>query len=119
MKILIIEDNELNMKLIEAVLQTTECTLIKAIDAESGLDLVRENKPDLILMDIQLPGMDGLSATRIIKGDPDLNAIPIVALSSHAMLGDEDKAKDAGCDGYITKPIDTRTFLQAIGQYLK
>ncbi len=119
MKILIIEDNELNIKLVEAVLQTTKCTLIKALDAETGIELVREHKPDLILMDIQLPGMDGLSATRIIKGDPDLNTIPIIALSSHAMIGDEDKARDAGCDNYITKPIDTRTFLKSIDKYMK
>jgi CheY-like chemotaxis protein len=93
--------------------------MLEANDAEIGIQLVREQRPDLVLMDIQLPGMDGLSATKIIKEDPDLKDIPIVALTSYAMQGDKEKALAAGCTGYIAKPIDTRKFLGTISQYLK
>ena len=117
--ILVIEDNELNMKLVRSLLKRGNYDVIEAIDAEKGMQLARTNHPDLILMDIQLPGMDGLSATKILKADPVLQEIPIVALTSHAMEGDDKKALDAGCDGYITKPIDTKNFLPSIGQYLK
>jgi CheY-like chemotaxis protein len=93
--------------------------VIEAIDAEKGMQLARKNHPDLILMDIQLPGMDGLSATKILKADPVLQEIPIVALTSHAMEGDDKKALAAGCDGYIPKPIDTKNFLPTIGQFIQ
>jgi CheY-like chemotaxis protein len=93
--------------------------MLEAIDAESGIEQIREQRPDLVLMDIQLPGMDGLSATKIIKEDPSLKDIPVVALTSYAMQGDEEKALEAGCSGYIAKPIDTRKFLETISQYLK
>ena len=117
-KILVIEDNELNLKLIDSLLKLGHYETVGAADAETGIQLAREHDPDLVLMDIQLPGMDGLHASRIIKADPELKDIPVVALTAHAMLGDEDKAKEAGCDGYLSKPIDTRTFLQTIGQYV-
>lgn len=117
--ILVIEDNELNMKLVKSLLGIGKYNVLTAEDAESGMKLARQNQPDLILMDIQLPGIDGLSATKILKADPALHEIPIIALTSHAMEGDDKKAFDAGCDGYIAKPIDTKNFLATISQYLK
>ena len=117
--ILVIEDNELNMKLVKSLLEIGKYRVLAAEDAESGIQVARENHPDLILMDIQLPGMDGLTATKILKADRKVHAIPIVALTSHAMEGDDKKALTAGCDGYIPKPIDTKNFLATIGQYLK
>ena len=117
--ILVIEDNELNMKLVRSLLKMGNYDVIEAIDAEKGMQLARKNHPDLILMDIQLPGMDGLSATKILKADPVLQEIPIVALTSHAMEGDDKKALDVGCNGYIAKPIDTKNFLTTIGQFIQ
>ena len=117
--ILVVEDNELNMKLVRGLIKIGKYGMLEAIDAESGIEKIREQRPDLVLMDIQLPGMDGLSATKIIKEDPALKDIPVVALTSYAMQGDEEKALEAGCSGYIAKPIDTRKFLETISQYLK
>ena len=117
--ILVIEDNKLNMKLVNGLITIGKYRMLEAVDAESGIQLIREQRPDLVLMDIQLPGMDGLSATKVIKEDPDLKDIPIVALTSFAMQGDEEKALAVGCTGYITKPIDTRKFLETVSQYLK
>ncbi len=92
--------------------------MLEAVDAESGIQLAQEHHPDLILMDIQLPGMDGLTATREIRNDPAAKDISVVALTSYAMEGDEEKAMDAGCAGYIAKPIDTRRFLETVGEFL-
>ena len=117
--ILVVEDNELNMKLVRGLIQIGKYRMLEAIDAESGIQLTREQQPDLILMDIQLPGMDGLTATKILKEDPSLKDIPIVALTSYAMQGDKEKAIQAGCTGYIAKPIDTRKFLETISEYFK
>jgi CheY-like chemotaxis protein len=117
--ILVVEDNELNMKLVKGLIKIGKYRMLEAIDAESGIQLIREQRPDLVLMDIQLPGMDGLSATKIIKEDPSLKDIPIVALTSYAMQGDKEKTLEAGCTGYIAKPIDTRKFLETLAQYLK
>jgi len=116
--ILVIEDNALNAKLVRSLLAIGKYSVLEASDAESGIQLAREKRPDLILMDMQLPGMDGLDATRLIKIDPDLKSIPIIALTSREMDGDDRKAIEAGCDGYISKPIDTRGFLKTIDQYL-
>ena len=116
--VLIIEDNELNMKLVRSMLQLAHYGIIEAQNAEDGIKLARKHLPNLILMDVQLPGIDGLDATRIIKKDPSLAHIPIVALTSYAMQGDEEKAMSAGCSGYIAKPIDTRNFLDFLSQYL-
>ena len=118
-KILMIEDNELNMKLIRSLLKIGNYEMLEALDAETGIQLIRKHRPDLILMDIQLPGMDGLRATRMIKDDPDLKNIPVVAVTSYAMQGDDVKASEAGCAGYITKPINTKEFLKTIEQYLQ
>jgi CheY-like chemotaxis protein len=117
--ILVVEDNELNMKLVRGLIKIGKYRMLEANDAEFGIQLIREQQPDLVLMDIQLPGMDGLSATKIIKEDPDLKDIPIVALTSYAMQGDKEKALAAGCTGYIAKPIDTRKFLETVSQYLR
>ena len=116
--VLVIEDNELNLKLVRSLLKLGHYQAIEAVDAETGIQLAREQLPDLILMDIQLPGMDSLTATRIIKKDPELKDIPIVALTSYAMDGDEEKAIEAGCAGYIAKPVDTRSFLSNVAQFL-
>ncbi len=117
--ILVIEDNPLNMKLVKGLLKIGNYQMLEANDAESGIQLIREQQPDLVLMDIQLPGMDGLAATKILKEDSDLKDIPIVALTSYAMQGDKEKALEAGCSGYIAKPIDTRKFLETLAQYLE
>ena len=117
--ILVVEDNDLNMKLVKSLLEIGDYHVLEAMEAQTGIQLAREHRPDLILMDIQLPGMDGLTATRIIKGDNALKDIPVVAITSYAMEGDESKTREAGCTGYIAKPIDTRSFLDNITQYMK
>jgi len=116
--VLVVEDNEMNMKLVRSLLHLGKYQVLEAVDAENGIQLAREHHPDLILMDIQLPGMDGLTATREIKNDPAVKDISVVALTSYAMEGDEEKARGAGCAGYIAKPIDTRRFLETVGQFL-
>ena len=116
--ILVIEDNPLNMKLERVLLGLAAYEVIEASDAERGIALAREHHPDLILMDVQLPGIDGLTATRILKEDPELRGIAIVAVTSFAMTGDEERALEAGCAGYLTKPINTRTFLTDVARYL-
>jgi CheY-like chemotaxis protein len=117
--VLVIEDNKLNMKLVRTLLHFGKYGVLEARDAETGVQMAREHQPDLILMDIQLPGLDGLSATRIIKEDPALKDIGIVALTSYAMRSDEMKAMEAGCTGYISKPINTRTFLETISRFIR
>ena len=118
-KVLVIEDNPLNMKLVRVLLSGAGFEVLEAVDAEKGIALARERNPDLILMDVQLPGMDGLSATRVIRGDPELREIAVVAITSFAMTNDEEKAREAGCTGYVTKPINTRTFLDEITKYIQ
>ncbi len=118
-KILVIEDNELNLKLVRTLLEMADYTVLAAGNAEQGIALARDASPDLILMDIQLPGLDGLSATRNIQADPQLSHIPIIAVTSFAMEGDQQKAFDAGCTGYIAKPIDTRNFINQVNTYLE
>ena len=104
-KILIIEDNAANMKLAVLLMQNAGHTALCAIDAETGLTLARADRPQLILMDIQLPGMDGLAATRLLKSDAATAAIPIIALTSMAMKDDQAKTRVAGCDAYNAKPL--------------
>lgn len=118
-KILVIEDNQMNMKLVRSLLRLKNFEVIEAEDGEMGIKLAAQHMPHLILMDIQLPGIDGLAATSIIKNDPDLKHIPVIALTSHAMRGDDLKAREAGCQGYITKPIDTRHFIDTIMRYMQ
>jgi len=116
--ILIIDDNRTNLKLAQLVLQTAGYNVSTALDADEALELLKSFRPDLILMDIQLPGMDGLELTRRLKSDSATRKIPIVALTAYAMKGDQQKTTDAGCDGYIGKPIDTRSLPQLVRQYL-
>ena len=108
--ILIVDDNELNLKLMRWLLEKQGYSVHTAANAEAARARVRVVNPDLILMDIQLPDIDGLQLTREFKADPGLRRIPIVAVTSYAMKGDRQKTLDAGCDGYITKPIDTQQF---------
>jgi len=115
--ILVVEDNEMNMKLMRAVLQKDNYRILEAKDAETGISLAREQHPDLILMDIQLPGMDGLSASQIIKNDQGLKDIPIFALTGLAMESDKAKAMDIGLVGYIVKPFSVKVFLETIANY--
>jgi CheY-like chemotaxis protein len=117
--ILIVEDNAANLELATDLLEAGGYSVRQARDASEGLQLAREILPDLILMDLSLPGRDGLSTTRELKADPVTRHIPIVALTAHAMLGDESIAREAGCNGYLTKPIDTRRFAQSLGAWLK
>src|SRR5438128_2741992 len=108
-KILIVEDNAMNMELAADLLEAAGHEVFRARAAEQGIELARSAAPDLILMDISLPGMDGLVATQRLKAEPATRAIPVLALTAHAMKGDHEKALAAGCAGYLTKPIDTRT----------
>jgi CheY-like chemotaxis protein len=116
--ILIIEDNPLNLELATDLLEVNGFVVASAATAEEGLRLARELLPDLVLMDFSLPGMDGLSATRNLKADPATHHLAIVGLTAHAMKGDEELALNAGCDGYLTKPIDTRTFVAAVKKFI-
>ena len=117
-RILVIEDNPTNMRLATFLLQSAGHTVLAAKDAEIGLTLARGEHPDLILMDIQLPGMDGLKATGQLKRDDATRAIPVIALTSLAMKGDEERIRAAGCDGYIAKPLAYRDFLTVISAQL-
>jgi CheY-like chemotaxis protein len=116
--ILIVDDNPANLKLIRVLLAAEGYEIQCAADAEEALSILAEFRPHLILMDLQLPGMDGLTLTRKLKADPHTGHIPILALTAYAMKGDEQKAREAGCDGYITKPIDTRRLPQEIARFL-
>jgi two-component system, cell cycle response regulator DivK len=113
-KVLVVEDNPANMTLAVFLLQSVGHAVICATDAEAGLTLARDDQPDLILMDIQLPGMDGLEATMMLKRADATRAIPVIALTALAMKGDEERIRAAGCDGYIAKPMGYREFLSAI-----
>lgn len=116
--ILIVEDNPANLKLARVVLEKAGHVVLEAMDAEAGLALAREKRPDLILMDIQLPGMDGLTATMELKRDPATAAIPVLALTAHAMKGDEEKMLAAGCDGYLAKPFHYQELLARVAALL-
>jgi len=117
-RILIIEDNAANMKLACLLLRNAGHTVLCAVDAETGLTLARADQPDLILMDIQLPGMDGLAATALLKKDPATAAIPVIALTALAMKADQEKSQIAGCDAYIAKPLRYRELYAAIDSLL-
>ncbi len=113
-KVLVVEDNPANMTLAKFLLESVGHTVLSAIDAESGVILATTEQPDLILMDIQLPGMDGLQATGLLKADPGTRSIPVIALTALAMKGDEERILGAGCDGYVAKPLDYKQFLAKI-----
>ncbi|WP_313919931.1 response regulator [Tahibacter sp.] len=118
-RILVVDDNATNLKLASEVLEMEGHEVLRASDADEAQALLGAQRPDLILMDIALPGMDGLELTRRLKARPDLCAVPIIALSAFAMKGDEEKAFASGCDGYITKPINTRTFPAQVLAFLR
>ena len=117
-RILVVDDNEINLRLASVVLKTAGHAVAGAVDAEQALEMLRHFTPDLILMDIALPGMDGLSLTRRLKADERYRGVLIVALTAFAMKGDEQKALDAGCDGYIAKPIDIRRLAQQVAEVM-
>ena len=118
LKIMVVEDHQLNLKLVTDLLEIEGFEVMPCEDAESAVMAIRKGLPDMILMDIALPGMDGLELTRILKADAKTKDIVIVALTAFAMKGDREKALAAGCNGYITKPIETRRFKEQIMQYL-
>ena len=117
-RVLIIEDNPANMKLATLLLRNAGHTVLCAVDAETGLTLARAQQPDLILMDVQLPGMDGLAATALLKQAPATAAIPVIALTAMAMKEDQEKSRVAGCDAYIAKPLRYQELYAAIDTLL-
>ena len=116
--VLIVEDNELNMKLFHDLLEAQGYQTVGTRNGIDALDLARKHHPDLVLMDIQLPEVSGLEVTKWLKDDPDLKAIPVVAITAFAMRGDEEKIKSGGCEAYIAKPISVSNFLSTIGRFL-
>ena len=116
--ILVVEDQEDNMQILRDLLLSAGYEMIEAVNGEEALAAVAKRRPDLILMDIQLPVMDGYEATRRIKADPALQSIPIVAVTSYALSGDEEKARAAGCDDFVPKPYSPRQLLAKVRQYL-
>jgi two-component system cell cycle response regulator DivK len=116
--ILVVEDNAANLKLATFLLESAGYVVISAPNAEAGLTLARTQQPALILMDIQLPGMDGLQATALLKADAVTRAIPVIALTALAMKGDEERIRTAGCDGYVAKPLSYKDFLSTISLHL-
>jgi two-component system, cell cycle response regulator DivK len=117
-KILIVEDNDLHMKLFNDLLQAHGYETLQTMDGRHALKLAREGRPDLILLDIQLPEISGLEVTKMLKTDDDLKDIPVVAVTAFAMKGDEEQIRKGGCDGYIAKPISAPTFLATIAKFL-
>ena len=116
--VLIVEDNELNMKLFHDLLEAHGYATLETRNGIEALDLARKHRPDLILMDIQLPEVSGLEVTKWIKDDPELHAIPVIAVTAFAMKGDEEKIRSGGCEAYIAKPISVSNFLDTIGRFL-
>jgi two-component system, cell cycle response regulator DivK len=116
--ILIVEDNPTNMTLAVFLLQSAGHSVLSATDAEAGLTLARAERPSLILMDMQLPGMDGLEATALLKHDDATRAIPVIALTALAMKGDEERIRAAGCDAYIAKPMRYKEFIATVAAQL-
>ena len=117
-RILVVEDQEDNRQIIRDMLSATDYQITEAENGEEALAAVAKQRPDLILMDIQMPIMDGYEATRRIKADPGLRSVPIIAITSYALSGDEQKARAAGCDDYVPKPYSPRQLLAKIRQYL-
>lgn len=117
-KILIVEDNPMNMELAVDLLEANGFAVYCTRTAEDGIRLAREILPELVLMDISLPGMDGLCATRALKADAATSHLTVVGLTAHAMKGDEANGREAGFDGYLTKPINTRTFVASIKDFI-
>jgi two-component system cell cycle response regulator DivK len=116
--VLVVEDNELNMKLFHDLLEAHGYNILQTKDGMDALRIAREHKPDLILMDIQLPEVSGLEVTKWIKEDDDLKSIPVIAVTAFAMKGDEEKIRDGGCEAYIAKPISVTNFLETVRKFL-
>lgn len=116
--ILIVEDNERNLKLLRDLLGANGYRILEARSAEDALVLAREERPQLVLMDIQLPGMDGLAALRNLRAAPETTATPVIAVTAFAMKGDEERIRQGGCEAYISKPISIATFLETVRRYL-
>ena len=117
-KVLVVEDSETNLYLMRTILQKLSYQVIEAQDGFSGVDLAQSERPDLILMDIQLPGLDGYEATKRIRAFEALKEIPIIAITSYAMAGDEEKTLAAGCTAYMKKPIEPKSFIEELKKYL-
>lgn len=117
-KVLIVEDNELNMKLFHDLLEAHGYDVLGTRNGLKALELAREHRPDLILMDIQLPEVSGLEVTKWIKDDEDLSAIPVIAVTAFAMKGDEERIRAGGCEGYMSKPITVTTFIETVQKFL-
>jgi two-component system, cell cycle response regulator DivK len=116
--ILIVEDNELNMKLFHDLLEAHGYATIQTRNGNDALGLAREHRPDLILMDIQLPGISGLDVTRELKKDPELRAIPVIAVTAFAMKGDEERIREGGCEAYLSKPISVAKFVETVRSFV-
>ncbi len=116
--VLLVEDNEDNLVIYSTILRYSGYTVIEARDGQAGIDAAHREHPALILMDVSIPLVDGWEATRRLKADPDTASIPIIALTAHALASDQQKAVDAGCDGYIPKPAEPRVVLAAVKQHL-
>ena len=116
--VLVVEDNELNMKLFHDLLEAHGYNILQTKDGMDALRIAREHRPDLILMDIQLPEVSGLEVTKWIKEDEDLKSIPVIAVTAFAMKGDEEKIREGGCEAYIAKPISVTSFLETVRKFL-
>jgi len=116
--VLVVEDNPVNLELVSALLEEHACETLVATTGDVALDLLRQSRPNLILVDVQLPGMSGYEVTRRIKADPALADIPVVALTAHAMAHEDVRARDAGCDAFLTKPIDIRAFKEILQRFV-
>jgi two-component system cell cycle response regulator DivK len=116
--VLVVEDNELNMKLFHDLLEAHHYRVLQTKDGMEALKMARHHRPDLILMDIQLPEVSGLEVTKWIKEDDDLRSIPIIAVTAFAMKGDEEKIREGGCEDYIAKPISVTRFIETVGRFL-
>ena len=117
-RVLIVEDNQMNLELARDLLEMSGYLVQHAETAELGIQVAKAELPDLILMDISLPGMDGLEATRLLKADSATQDVPVIALTAHAMKGEQERSLAAGCVGYISKPIDTREFAKEVARYI-
>lgn len=117
-KVLIVEDNDLNMKLFQDLLEAHGIDTIEARDGKNVINITKEQNPDLILMDIQLPEISGLDVIKMIKADEELKYIPIIAVTAFAMKGDEHRIRESGCEGYISKPISVSSFVETVQEYL-
>ena len=117
-RILVVEDNALNLELVRDILVAEGFDVLEAADGPTGVAIALLERPELILMDLQLPGLDGFQATQQIRSDPSLRDVPIVAVTAHAMKGDDERARAAGCDGFVAKPIQVREFVATVERYL-